>query len=148
MRVGGEWFGMLALGGCLVIDGSSGAPSTAKPGVIASIFGWPPVLWTIRIVLLIVILAGAFLVMLLFVRFFRRDSIKTLWKAPLPHFKEFGGKFAGMEATAKLADANVATEAQLAELNKRIDELVVYVQSVVAVAEEPETDQLPPHEQA
>lgn len=140
---------MLAFtGGCLVIDGTSGTPAATEPGVIASIFGWPPVLWTLRLVLLMVIAGGAYLLVLLFSRYFRRDSINTLWRAPLPQFKEFGGKFAGMEATAKLADANVASEAQIAEMNKRMDELVVYVKSIVAVAEEPEPDQRPSDEQA
>src|SRR4051794_9141959 len=140
---------MLVLaGGCLVVDGSSAAAASAEPSVFASIFGWPPLLWTIRLILLIVILGGMFVLALVFSRFFRKDHIRRLWNAPLPQFKEFGGKIAGMEATAKLADADIATEAQIEALNKRIDELVEYVRLAAEVAAEPEPQPEDRNEQA
>jgi hypothetical protein len=114
---------MVVLAGCLVIDGGPGGAAAPDPGVLASIFGWPPVLWTLRLVLLIVILAGTFVLGLVFARFFRREHIRRLWNAPLPQFKEIGGKFAGMEASAKLFESYLDLQRQLTELKERLDGL-------------------------
>lgn len=119
---------MFALAGCLVIDGGPGGAAAPDPGVLASIFGWPPVLWTLRLVLLIVILAGTFVVGLVFARFFRREHIRRLWNAPLPQFKEIGGKFAGMEASAKLAETDQDLQRQILRMDSRLDELATWVE--------------------
>jgi hypothetical protein len=114
---------MVVLAGCLVIDGGPGGASAPDPGVLASIFGWPPVLWTLRLVLLIVILAGTFVLGLVFARFFRREHIRRLWNAPLPQFKEIGGKFAGMEASAKLAETDQELQRQIVQMGEQLKTL-------------------------
>jgi hypothetical protein len=114
---------MVVLAGCLVIDGGPGGAAAPDPGVLASIFGWPPVLWTLRLVLLIVILGGAFVLGLVFARFFRREHIRRLWNAPLPQFKEIGGKFAGMEASAKLTAADADLQQQIERMGEQIRSL-------------------------
>ena len=114
---------MVVLAGCFVIDCSPGGAAAPDPGVLASIFGWPPVLWTLRLVLLIVVLAGTFVLGLIFARFFRREHIRRLWNAPLPQFREIGGKFAGMEASAKLIETDQDLQRQLTDMNERLNRL-------------------------
>jgi hypothetical protein len=118
---------MLTLAGCLVIDGGPGGAAAPDPGVLASIFGWPPLLWTLRLVLLIVVVAGTFVLALVFSRFFRREHVRRLWNAPLPQFKEIGGKFAGMEASAKLIETDRELQRQVSEVREQMEKLAVSV---------------------
>ncbi len=122
-------------GGWLVIDPNSAA-AAAEPGVLTSIFGWPLLLWTIRVGLFIVFVVAIAVFLLLAARFFRFKDIRAMVSAPLPQFKEVGGKFAGVEATAKLLEADAATAQQLDAVNKRIDDLVEYVGKIAALVAE------------
>ena len=139
---------MLARAGSgLVIDGNAIA-TVSEPGVLTSIFGWPLLLWTIRVGLFIVFVAAIAVFLLLVARFFRFKHIRAMVSAPLPQFKEVGGKFAGVEATAKLLEADAATAQQLDAVNKRIDDLVEYIGKIAALVAETDAGSGEVNEQA
>jgi hypothetical protein len=126
---------MLDAGGSLAVHG--GVAQAAEPsGVIGNVLGWWPLLWTIRVALLIVVLAGSGVFFLLVARFFRWKHIKVMFTADLPVVRTVGGKFAGVEATAQLAAADEATGTQLEVVNKRLDELHDFVQTLARVVAE------------
>jgi hypothetical protein len=59
-----------------------------------------------------------------------------MFTADLPVVRAVGGKFAGVEATAQLAAADEATGTQLEVVNKRLDELHDFVQTLARVVAE------------
>jgi len=66
------------------------------------ILQWPPILWTLRIVILILLIGGTTVLMLLSARFFRWRHVKALFRAELPQVHSVGGEFAGTKATVQL----------------------------------------------
>ena len=110
--------------GCLVVGAE---PAGCKPGAAASLVGWPPILWTARVGLLIVLTVTLYLFALATLRFFRRANIRHMYDAPLPRLKEGGVKFAGMEATATLVDSDLSAARQIEALNHRLEAMADYI---------------------
>lgn len=66
------------------------------------ILEWPPIIWTVRIALLILVGGAAYLFVLLIARFFRWTNIRTMLLADPPSVESVGGEFAGAKAELKL----------------------------------------------
>jgi hypothetical protein len=86
-----------------------------------AILQWPPLIWTLRIILLATLLAGGTIFLLLAARFFRWTHVKTLLRAELPRVRSVGGEFAGTKATVQLVQEK--EEIELAKLSERVDNL-------------------------
>lgn len=69
------------------------------------IMQWPPIIWTVRIGLLILVGGSAYLFVLLIARFFRWTNIRTMVLAALPRVESVGGEFAGARAELKLSQS-------------------------------------------
>jgi hypothetical protein len=110
-----------------------GLAQAASPGIIGDVLGWWPLLWTIRVALLIVVVTGTGVFLLLVARFFRWKHMKEMFTADLPVVRTVGGKFAGVEATAQLAAADEAAGKQLELVSRRLDELHDFVQTLARV---------------
>ena len=81
------------------------------------IVAWPPVLWTLRICLVILFAGGSFIALLYLARFFRPKHIRRLVTADLPAFRKVGG-------TAKLMGQELAINAELdSERDKQLTNL-------------------------
>jgi hypothetical protein len=65
------------------------------------ILGWPPVVWTARILLVPVMGSATWITLVLVVRFFRPRNLRKLLRAELPTLDEVGGEFAGAKANVK-----------------------------------------------
>jgi hypothetical protein len=63
---------------------------------------WPPILWTLRVSVLILLSTGTLLFILMTARFFRWKHLKLLLAADLPRIHSIGGEFGGTRATAQL----------------------------------------------
>ena len=63
---------------------------------------WPPIIWTVRITLLILVAGGAYLFVLLIARFLRWTNIRAMVLADPPRVESVGGEFAGAKAELKL----------------------------------------------
>jgi hypothetical protein len=96
------------------------------PGVLSSIFGWEPMVWTIRVGLLVVFSVTLYIFILNTLRFFRPVL------GPLPRLRQIGGKIAGVEATASLADSDASISQRLTAVNERMLDLVQYVEGLAA----------------
>lgn len=85
-----------------------------------SLLQWSPILWTLRIALLIVVAVVVGVFTLLTARFFRWKHVKRLLAAELPRVQSVGGEFAGTRATIELAHQQ---DEQLIILTDRVAEL-------------------------
>jgi hypothetical protein len=63
---------------------------------------WPPIFWTLRIGILIVLAGGLHVFVLLISRFFRWSNIRSMVLADPPRVESVGGEFAGAKAELKL----------------------------------------------
>lgn len=94
-----------------------------------SVLHWPPVVWALRIGLVVVVMDGLGLFTLLTARFFRWKHVKRLLLADLPQIRSVGGQVAGAGATVELAqnprDRQIALlEQRMEELRRRLDDLM------------------------
>lgn len=64
---------------------------------------WPPIFWTLRIGILIVLFSGFFVFVLLVSRFFRLKTMRAMLLADPPRVESLGGEFAGAKAEVKLS---------------------------------------------
>jgi hypothetical protein len=102
------------------------------------ILQWPPILWTLRIVILILLIGGTMVLMLLTARFFRWKHVKALFRAELPQVHSVGGEFGGTKATVQLVrKQHEEMEAVIA----RIDGLEKMVMSGLIVPRKGATDE-------
>lgn len=94
-----------------------------------AILEWPPIIWTVRITLLILVGGGAYLFVLLIARFFRWTNVRAMVLADPPRVESVGGEFAGAKAELKLfqlersgLDHRVETlEEQVARLGAQVE---------------------------
>lgn len=91
---------------------------------MSGVLEWPPIIWTLRIALLILVAGAAYLFVLLIARFFRWTNIRSMVLAEPPRVESVGGEFAGAKGEVRLfhlersgLDHRVATlEEQVARL--------------------------------
>ncbi|HEX2206595.1 MAG TPA: hypothetical protein VHG93_02875 [Longimicrobium sp.] len=83
--------------------------------------GWPPIFWTLRIGILIVLIGGLHVFLLLISRFFRWKTVHAMLFADPPRIDTVGGEFAGAKAELKLHRGG--SEAEVEALGQRIEEL-------------------------
>lgn len=67
------------------------------------IIEWLPLIWTLRIGMMIVVAGGAYLYVPLVARFFRWRTMRDMVLADPPKVESVGGEFAGAKAEVKLA---------------------------------------------
>jgi septal ring factor EnvC (AmiA/AmiB activator) len=91
------------------------------------IIEWLPLIWTLRIGLLILVAGGAYLYVLLIARFFRWRTIRDMVLAEPPRVESVGGEFAGAKAEVKLAQQAASN------LEKRVAELEATVERVTTM---------------
>lgn len=108
-------------------------PSAASPGILHGIFGWWPMLWIMRIGLLTLFGTLFYIYVVNVLRFFRPSSAKAMITGPLPRLRQVGGKIAGVEATASLAENDASTGQQLDRVNQRIDDLMKRMERLAAM---------------
>jgi hypothetical protein len=97
---------------------------------------WPPIFWTLRIGILIVLFSGFFVFVLLVSRFFRLKTMRAMLLADPPRVESLGGEFAGAKAEVKLwkqVDAE-----QVNTLQGRVVELESKIQRMIEGMEESE----------
>lgn len=103
-------------------------------------------LWTVRVGLLVLSLSLLYIFLLNVLKFFRPSNVREVVTGPLPRLRQVGGKIAGVEATASLADANTVTAEQLEEIRSKMEALSDRIDSLASQAErtsEGETDDEP-----
>jgi hypothetical protein len=89
------------------------------------IFDWPPIIWTVRIGLLIVLTGGLHVFVLLISRFFRWTNIRNMVLADPPRVESVGGEFAGAKAELKLFQhAHSSLDERVANLETRMDRVM------------------------
>ena len=84
----------------------------------------PVVIWTIRAVLIIVLVTGAWMLTLHFARYLRPKHIRRLVTADLPEFKDVGGKLTvfGEELSAH-GTLETARDQEVRVLDRRVTAL-------------------------
>lgn len=82
---------------------------------------WPPIFWTLRIGILIVLAGGLHVFVLLVSRFFRWSNIRSMLLAEPPRVESVGGEFAGAKAELKLFQR--AQGEQQRNLDQRVTEV-------------------------
>lgn len=105
------------------------APS---PGVLHGIFGWWPMVWTIRVALIILLSTLLYIYVLNILRFFRPANAKSVIAGPLPRLTQLGGKIAGVEATASLAESNESISGEVEGVNRRVSNVLRYLDGLSA----------------
>lgn len=90
------------------------------------IFNWPPVVWPARILLVTLMGCGAWITLVLAIRFFRPGNLMALLRAELPKLDEVGGEFAGAKASVKFGapgKAMSSLEQRVASLEDVVEQL-------------------------
>lgn len=82
---------------------------------------WPPIFWTLRISILVVLAGGLHVFVLLISRFFRWTNIRSMVLAEPPRVESVGGEFAGAKAEVKLFQE--AEARQESSLDQRLSEV-------------------------
>jgi hypothetical protein len=93
------------------------------------IIEWLPLIWTLRVSLLIVIAGGAYLYVLLIARFFRWGTIRDMVLADPPQVESVGGEFAGAKAEVKLSQQG--QEKRQINVGQRVTELEASVRMLL-----------------
>jgi hypothetical protein len=70
--------------------------------MVDSVLEWAPLLWTLRVVALILLVGGGWCAFLYFLRFVRPKHVRAMWNARLPRLRGVGGKLAGNEFAVDL----------------------------------------------
>jgi len=94
-----------------------------------SVLHWPPVVWALRIALVVVRVDGLGLFTLVTARFFRWKHVKRLVLADLPQIRSVGGQVAGAGATVELEQDK--SNVQIALLEQRVEELYRRVEELM-----------------
>lgn len=84
------------------------------------IFDWPPIIWTARITVLILLTGASHLLLLLIARFLRPRHVMQMLRAEIPQVKSVGGEFAGTKGEIQFVQAQ---ENHLATLDERVNSL-------------------------
>jgi hypothetical protein len=70
---------------------------------MGAVLGWLPVVWAMRIALLVLLAGCSYVYLLLIAPFFRPAHIMRLLRADLPRVLRFGAEIAGTRAEVELA---------------------------------------------
>jgi hypothetical protein len=65
------------------------------------IWGYPAVYWAARIILILLLTLGGWLLLLACARYFRPRHIREMLRADLPRVEEFGAEFRGFKARVR-----------------------------------------------
>jgi hypothetical protein len=96
------------------------------------ILSWPPIFWTGRIVLLIVLLGGGWTALLYLAGFFRPRHMRALLAAGLPVLRSFSGsaQILGQKIEAR-ATLDGVRDGQMERLDERVTDLEARQQRTV-----------------
>lgn len=86
---------------------------------MSEIFSWPPIIWTARILLLILMGGTGYVFLLFLLRFLNWKTIRGMALASPPEIESVGGEFAGAKAEVKL----VAHGRQLTSVEQRLKDV-------------------------
>lgn len=101
------------------------------------VLAWPPLLWTLRVLLLVAAGGGIFVTLLYMARFLRPRNVLALLKAELPAFQRVGGtaKLLGQELSLN-AELDERRDLQFESMEQRFDAIVLQVEGLeLAVGE-------------
>lgn len=84
--------------------------------MVDEILLWKPILWTLRVALLILLLGTAWCSFLYFLRFSRWKHVVAMWNAEMPRITEVGGQQFGVKLDHK-------QDTQLAALGADVEEV-------------------------
>lgn len=106
---------------------------------VTGILDWPPILWTGRVVLLIVAvvaLAACWAAILYLARFFRLSHVRAMLRGKLPTLSTFGGsvQLLGQKIEAN-ATIDVQRDEQIETLNRRVANLEEQVRGMAGSVE-------------
>jgi hypothetical protein len=89
---------------------------------MGAVLGWLPVVWAMRIALLVLLAGCSYLYLLLIAPFFRPANVMRMLKADIPRVRRFGAEIAGTGGELELADDREqrlqALEADMEELRR------------------------------
>ena len=77
---------------------------------MGAVLGWLPVVWAMRIVLLVLLVGCSYVYLLLIAPFFRPAHIMRLLRADLPRVRRLGAEIAGNRAEVELAQEQRTTK--------------------------------------
>ena len=71
---------------------------------MGAVLGWLPVVWAMRIALLVLLVGCSYLYLLLIAPFFRPANIRRMVKAGLPRVRTIGAEIAGTRGDVEFVD--------------------------------------------
>ena len=77
---------------------------------MGAVLGWPPVVWAMRIALLVLLVGCSYVYLLLIAPFFRPAHIMRLLRADLPRVLRFSAEIGGTRGEVELMDEGRARE--------------------------------------
>lgn len=90
------------------------------------ILSWPGVVWTARMLLVVVFGGGTWVLLLQLARFFQPRNVLAMLRARPPKLDEVSGEFGGAKASLKFGSHDAALqgiEARVSELENRVARL-------------------------
>lgn len=80
---------------------------------MATVLGWPPVVWALRIALVVALAGCSYVYLLLIAPFFRPANIRRMVRADLPRVRSVGAEVAGTRGEVQFVQ-----EPRIREANK------------------------------
>jgi hypothetical protein len=77
------------------------------------VLGWPPVVWAMRVALLVLLAGCSFVYLLLVAPFFRPAHVLRMLKADIPRVRKFGAEIAGTRGEVEFEQPDPAARGKL-----------------------------------
>jgi hypothetical protein len=109
---------------------------------MSHIFTYPGVYWIARVMAMVVMLGGTWLIILVLARFFRPKHVVALVRADPPNVEEVGGEFGGLKARVRFnaqASALKVLEHRIIQVEGAVGQLFAITGELNRRMDDPET---------
>jgi hypothetical protein len=88
---------------------------------MGSVLGWPPLVWTMRVALLVLLAGCSYVYLLLIAPFFRPAHVLRMLKADIPRVRKFGAEIAGTRGEVEFVQGEPAVRAKRHRVHRAVD---------------------------
>lgn len=85
------------------------------------VLGGPPVVWALRVALLVLLAGCSYVYLLLIAPFFRPAHVLRMLKADIPRVRRFGAEIAGTRGEVEFVQSDPAVRARRHSIHRAVD---------------------------
>jgi hypothetical protein len=84
------------------------------------VLGWPPLVWAMRVALLVLLAGCSYVYLLLIAPFFRPAHVVRMLKADIPRVSKFGAEIAGTRGEVEFVQPDPAARGKLRRSHRTV----------------------------